>query len=368
MIGRVTIPRKDNIDLAQLALAIKNWGRELGFAQVGIAGIDLGEAEARLMDWLGAGYHGEMDYMERHGTRRTRPDELEPGTVRIISARMDYFPRASTVRDGLADSASGYISRYALGRDYHKLVRKRLQSLATRIEQQTGPFGYRAFCDSAPVMEKAIAEQAGLGWIGKNTLLLNQKAGSWFFLGELYTNLPLPLDAPGQNHCGTCHACIDVCPTQALVAPYKLDARRCISYLTIEHRGAIPVELRSVMGNRVFGCDDCQAVCPWNRFARFTTEADFSPRHNLDSTALATLFQWSEEEFLRKTEGSPIRRTGYEGWLRNLAVALGNAPTTREVVEALTTRADYPSAVVREHVAWALERHGAPSLADNFTT
>lgn len=351
--------RKDKVDLARLASSIKTWGREMGFTGIGIAGTALGEAETRLLSWLDAGYHGEMSYMARHGARRARPADLEPGTLRVISLRMDYLPRdAAPIGDVLPEPLRAYVARYALGRDYHKLIRKRLQMLADRIAGEIGPFGYRAFCDSAPVLEKALAEQAGLGWIGKNTLLLNERAGSWFFLGELYTDLPLPLDAPGTNHCGTCHACLDVCPTRAFVAPYQLDARRCISYLTIEYRGSIPMELRPLIGNRIFGCDDCQAVCPWNRFARHTREQDFAPRHGLDAATLIELFAWSEEKFLRATEGSAIRRTGYEGWLRNLAVALGNAPREDRVVRALESRARHPSPLVREHVAWALSRHG----------
>jgi epoxyqueuosine reductase len=345
------------LDLHWLAAEIKRWGGELGFQQVGITGTELGPDEAHLLAWLAAGRHGEMDYMARHGTRRSRPAEILPGTVRVISARMDYRPRTGTdAQATLGDPALGYVSRYALGRDYHKLLRRRLQRLAERIEAVTGPFGYRAFVDSAPVLEKALARNAGLGWTGKHTLLLNREAGSWFFLGELYTDLPLPTDAPTQEHCGSCRACIDVCPTGAIVAPYELDARRCISYLTIELRGAIPLELRPLLGNRIFGCDDCQLACPWNRFARPTPEADFLPRHGLDAPALVALFAWTEEEFLRRTEGSALRRTGYECWLRNLAVALGNAPRSEAVIEALHARADHPSALVREHVAWALAR------------
>jgi len=346
-------------DLAHLAQSIKDWGRELGFQQVGIADVALDAHERHLHDWLAAGYQGEMDYMAAHGTKRSRPDELVEGTRRVISVRMDYLPGDTRMTERLADPERAYVSRYALGRDYHKLVRKRLQQLAERIQAVVGPFGFRAFVDSAPVLEKALAQQAGLGWIGKNTLLLNRQAGSWFFLGELFVDLPLPVDEPvTRDHCGSCHACLDICPTGAFVGPRVLDARRCISYLTIELKGSIPLELRPLIGNRVFGCDDCQIVCPWNRFARPTGETDFLPRHGMDSSQLAALFRWSEEEFLQRTEGSPLRRAGYPRWLRNLAVGLGNAPSTIAVIEALELRRDDPSELVREHVAWALERHG----------
>ena len=347
-------------DLAALAQTLKDWGRELGFQQVGIAGVELGEHEAHLERWLAAGHHGEMDYMAAHGSKRSRPAELVPGTLRVISLRMDYLPGDTRMAEVLASPGKAYLSRYALGRDYHKLIRKRLQQLAERMQAAIGPFGYRAFVDSAPVLEKALAQQAGLGWIGKNTLLLNKQAGSWFFLGELFTDLPLPLDAPHEReHCGRCQACLDVCPTAAFVGPRQLDARRCISYLTIELKGAIPEELRPLIGNRVFGCDDCQLVCPWNRFARPTAQGDFQPRHGLDNAELAELFRWNEEEFLARTEGSPLRRAGYERWLRNLAVGLGNAPSSIPVLEALELRREHPSALVREHVEWALARHGA---------
>ena len=346
-------------DLANLAQSIKDWGRELGFQQVGIAGVDLQEHEAYLQRWLAAGHQGEMDYMAAHGSKRSRPAELVPGTLRVISLRMDYLPGDTRMSERLAEPEKAYVSRYALGRDYHKLIRKRLQHLAERIQEVIGPFGYRAFVDSAPVLEKALAEQAGLGWIGKNTLLLNRKAGSWFFLGELFVDLPLPVDEPhAGEHCGRCTACLDICPTAAFVGPRQLDARRCISYLTIELKGSIPEELRPLIGNRVFGCDDCQIVCPWNRFARPSAEGDFQPRHGLDNATLAELFLWTEEQFLSRTEGSPLRRAGYERWLRNLAVGLGNAPSTIVVLEALKARRDDPSALVREHVAWALQRHG----------
>jgi len=345
-------------DMIGLAESIRAWGAELGFQQVGFSGIDLAAHESRLNDWLARGFHGEMHYMQRHGTRRSRPEELEPGTLRVISARMDYLPETSMAVERLLEEPSrAIVSRYALGRDYHKLMRKRLQALALRIEKQAGPFGYRVFVDSAPVLEKALAEKACLGWIGKHTNLINKKAGSWFFLGEIYTDLPLPIDTPVGEHCGDCTRCIDVCPTGAIVAPFTLDARRCISYLTIELRGSIPEEFRPLMGNRIYGCDDCQLVCPWNRFARHTREPDFAPRHGLDAAQLVALFGWDEEQFLHRTEGSAIRRIGHECWLRNIAVALGNAPSSPAVIEALGKRAQHPSALVREHVGWALERH-----------
>ena len=346
------------IDHERLAVDIKQWGRKLGFAQLGIASVELDEDETRLINWLGRRRHGEMVYMERHGTKRSRPPELVPGTVRVISARMDYWPAQSTdPLTLLEDPTRAYISRYALGRDYHKVLRSRLRILAGKIKTRVGSFGYRAFVDSAPVLEKALARNAGLGWIGKHTNLLSRDAGSWFFLGELYTDLPLPLDKPTAEHCGTCEACIDACPTGAIVAPYQLDARLCISYLTIELRGSIPVELRQKMGNRVFGCDDCQLVCPWNRFSRSTTEKDFVPRSGIDGPELIELFQWSPEEFDHRTRGSAIRRVGYEGWLRNIAVALGNAPTSGKIVAALRAREYHPSALVREHVVWAIAQH-----------
>lgn len=358
------MPATTDTDYAALATDIKRWARELGFADVGIAGTDLGHDEAYLERWLADGHHGEMDYMARHGTRRSRPAELEPGTLRVVSVRMDYTPPGtSNAWDVIHDGEKAYVARYALGRDYHKVMRNRLQKLAAKIGERIGDFGYRAYVDSAPVLEKALARNAGLGWIGKHTVLINKRAGSYFFLGELYTDLPLPVDEPASAHCGSCRRCIDICPTQAIVAPYRLDARKCISYLTIELKGSIPEELRAPIGNRVFGCDDCQLICPWNKFAQEATEPDFAPRHSLDGPKLVDLFAWSEQEFLSRTEGMAIRRTGYEGWLRNLAVGLGNAPTTDEVVTALRTRAEDPSPVVREHVAWALRRHAVGSAA-----
>jgi epoxyqueuosine reductase len=345
------------VDFAGLAAHIKGWGRELGFQQLGIADTDLGRAEARLRDWLAGGFHGEMEYMARHGSKRSRPWELVPGTLRVISARMDYLAEPqSEVEALLGQPHRALISRYALGRDYHKLMRKRLQRLAQRIAAEIGPFGYRVFVDSAPVLEKPLAEKAGLGWIGKHTNLLNREAGSWFFLGEIYTDLPLPADTPVQPHCGDCSACIEVCPTRAIVAPYRLDARRCISYLTIELAGPIPEPLRPLLGNRIYGCDDCQLVCPWNRFSSLTQETDFLPRQGLDRAELLSLFAWNEAEFLRRTQGSPIRRIGHARWLRNLAVALGNAPPNSRIREALRARTDDPRPLVREHTIWALAR------------
>lgn len=348
----------EQLDLVALTVSIRDWAAQLGFQQVGISDTDLSDDAPRLAAYLAAGYHGEMAYMADHGTMRWRPEELVPGTVRVLSVRMDYLPEDTQMAQMLAQPEQAYISRYALGRDYHKLIRKRLQQLAEKITQEIGPFGYRAFVDSAPVMEKPLARKAGLGWMGKNTLILNRKAGSWFFLGELFIDLPLPVDEPNdRDHCGKCSACLEVCPTQAFVGERVLDARRCISYLTIELKGAIPEELRPMMGNRVFGCDDCQLVCPWNRFAKSTQEDDFKPRHSLDNSTLAELFMWTEEQFLKRTQGSPIRRTGYERWLRNLAVGLGNAPSTIPVLEALKARLDYPSELVQEHVLWALQQH-----------
>ena len=336
---------------------IKLWGAELGFQAVGIADVDLSAAGGRLAEWLGMGWHGEMDYMARHAALRSQPADLVPGTVRVLSCRMDYLADVpGTVERELQEPSRAYIARYARGRDYHKVMRGRLQKLCERIESEVGPFGHRAFADSAPVMEVELAVRAGIGWRGKHTLLLDRQ-GSWFFLGEIYCDLDLETDAPVANHCGTCRKCIDVCPTQAITAPYQLDARRCISYLTIELKGPIPEDLRPLIGNRVYGCDDCQLVCPWNGFAKTSAELDFQVRNGLDSSSLLQLFAWTEEEFDRRMQGSPIRRIGYERWLRNLAVGLGNAPASPEVILALRARADHPSALVREHVAWALERN-----------
>ena len=349
-------------DLAQQMAALKadivQWGNDLGFQAVAVSDIDLAQAEERLNDWLADGLHGQMGYMQKHRTRRSRPGELVAGTVRVISLRMDYLPAEQDDPCGLLDHDSrAYVSRYALGRDYHKVLRGRLKKLAQRIQEQVGDFGYRIFVDSAPVLEKPIAEKAGIGWIGKHTNLIDDKSGSWFFLGELYTDLPLPPDAAATSHCGTCSACIDVCPTQAIIAPYKLDARRCISYLTIELRDSIPTEFRKAIGNRIYGCDDCQLFCPWNKFAQPTAEGDFAPRHGLDKAELTDLFAWSEAMWLERTEGSAIRRIGYECWLRNIAVALGNAATSPDVVAALKSREDSESELVAEHVQWALAQH-----------
>lgn len=345
-------------EMTALKSKVISWCGELGFQQAGITDIDLSQAETRLTDWLQAKFHGSMDYMERHGSKRSRPAELVPGTLRVISVRMDYLPEPQDVAMQLLDDGcSAYISRYALGRDYHKVLRGRLRALARRIEENIGEFGYRVFVDSAPVLEKALAEKAGIGWVGKHTNVIDRDTGSWFFLGELYTDLPLPIDAAEESHCGTCTACIDICPTKAIVAPYSLDARRCISYLTIENKGAIPVEFRKDIGNRIYGCDDCQLFCPWNKFAKLTTEGDFAPRHGLNTAKLTELFLWSEQTWLENTEGSAIRRIGFLRWIRNIAVALGNAETTPEIIAALATRQHDDSPMVAEHVEWALEQH-----------
>lgn len=353
------MPKKPSqVDLTRLASDIKRWGLELGFAQLGITHTDLQQAEQRLDSWLNDARHGDMAWMQHHGSKRSRPAELVPGTVSVISVRLDYLPpETRSPAELLDDDKRAYVSRYALGRDYHKMIRNRLQKLADKIQAEIGDFGYRAFTDSAPVLEKPLAQNAGLGWIGKHTNLINKDAGSWFFLGELYTDLPLPHDEPATEHCGTCHACMDVCPTQAITGPFELDARRCISYLTIEKEGAIPEEFRKAMGNRIYGCDDCQLFCPWNKFARHSEEDDFTPRNNLDAATLIELFDWSEKEFLERTQGSAIRRIGHERWLRNIAVALGNARTGTETINALKTRQQHESPVVREHVNWALAQH-----------
>lgn len=344
--------------LAALAQDIKNWGMALGFQQVGISDVQLPEDEQYLQDWLARQHHGRMDYMTKHGSKRSHPDELIPGTLRVISARMDYWPgTARAAKEAIQDSATAYVSRYALGRDYHKVLRTKLAQLAERISSAIQPHHYRVFVDSGPVLEKALARKAGLGWIGKHTNLINRHAGSWFFLGEIFTTLPLPVDTAVDNHCGTCTACIDICPTQAIIGPYQLDARRCISYLTIELRDSIPIEFRKAIGNRIYGCDDCQLFCPWNKFAKASDGPDFTPRHRLDSSSLVELFAWSEDQFLRKTEGSAIRRIGYECWLRNIAVALGNTQTSPAVITALQARLQHDSAMVREHVSWALAQH-----------
>ena len=349
----------NNKNKSDLSDSIKRWGTELGFQQVGVTTTALDEDEAYLLNWLEQGRHGQMEYMHRHGTKRSRPEDLVPGTLSVISVRMDYMPPSSKhPAQVLNNHKLAYISRYAMGRDYHKLMRQRLQKLATKIENQYGEFGYRCFVDSAPVLEKALARNAGLGWIGKHSNLINPKAGSWFFLGEIYTDLPLKTDKPfNKHHCGSCNACIDICPTKAIVGPMQVDARRCISYLTIELRDSIPVEFRKMIGNRVYGCDDCQLICPWNKFSRNSEEDDFRVRNGLDTPTLIDLFSWTEDEFLKNTEGSAIRRIGYECWSRNIAVGLGNAADTKETIRALRKRENDPSEMVREHIAWALAQH-----------
>jgi epoxyqueuosine reductase len=346
------------VDYGALVARIRVWAHELGFQAVGISDTDLTAAERGLLEWLSLGWHGELDYMANHGTKRSRPEELVPGTLRVISLRMNYLP--PDARDSwqlLEDGERAYISRYALGRDYHKVLRNRLAKLADRIRAEVSGYDGRVFTDSAPVMEVELARKAGLGWRGKHTLLLSREHGSWFFLGEIYLNLPLPIDAPQQEHCGSCARCIDICPTQAIIEPYRLDARRCISYITIELKGSIPVEMRPLIGNRIYGCDDCQLVCPWNGFARTTVEPDFAVRHGLDDVSLAELFAWDEVEFKTKLAGSAIYRIGHEQWLRNIAVALGNAPKGAVAIAALKYRANHESALVREHVEWALLQH-----------
>jgi epoxyqueuosine reductase len=347
------------LDTAALMASLRTWAEDLGFTGLGVANIDLSTDEAFFLEWLQAGFEGEMHYMSRHGSKRTRPAALIPGTVSCISVRMNYWPDAADPEAVLADGRAAYVSRYALGRDYHKLIRARLQALCERVQGAVGAFGYRVFTDSAPVLEKALARNAGLGWIGKHTNLIDSKSGSYFFLGEIYVDLALPVSEPSTAHCGSCSACMPACPTGAIVAPYRLDARRCISYLTIELAGAIPLEFRRAIGNRIYGCDDCQLVCPWNKFARPTVEKDFAVRHHLDDAALTQLFAWSETEFLVNTQGSAIRRIGYQRWLRNIAVALGNAPSAPDIIAALQSRQDHRSLLVREHVQWALAQHAA---------
>jgi epoxyqueuosine reductase len=346
------------IDFHALKRELGERARALGFGALGVAGVEIPADERHLLKWLADGFHGEMHYMQRHGLKRSRPQELAPGSVRVVSVRMDYWPQARDAHSVLADSRLGYVSRYALGRDYHKILRGALARLARELASRIGPFGYRVCVDSAPVLERALARDAGLGWIGKHTNLIARDAGSWFFLGEILTDLPLPPDESATAHCGTCQACIPACPTGAIVAPWRLDARRCISYLTIEYDGVIPPELRPALGNRIYGCDDCQLVCPWNKFARTAAHPDFKVRHGLDAAALPELFGWSAAQFAERMRGSAIYRIGYERWSRNIAVALGNATTCAEVVAALSARRADDSALVREHVAWALERHG----------
>ena len=344
-----------NIDYIELAAKIKQWGKEFGFAEVGITDIDLSEHEAQLQRWLDNGYHGEMSYMAAHGMKRARPAELVPGTQRIISVKMNYLPPEASFAKALANKTTAYISRYALGRDYHKVIRNKLKKLGQKIEQEVGQFGFRPFVDSAPVLERQLAEKAGLGWRGKNSLLIHKQAGSWFFLGELFVDLPLPIDEPNNEEgCGKCTACLTLCPTGAIVEPYVVDARKCISYLTIELQGPIPKQYRPLLGNRVYGCDDCQLVCPWNRFGQLTQEDDFTPRKNLKDQELLTLFNWTEETFLKNTEGSPIRRIGFERWQRNLAVGLGNAPFNQDIIDKLVLALPNSSELVQEHIEWAL--------------
>lgn len=352
--------------LLQLPDYIRLWARELGFADAAIARITLDQDIEHLQGWLRAGRHGGMQFMARDLALRAAPEKLRPGTLSVISVRMDYRPQAEAAEQVLRDGNRAYISRYALGRDYHRVMRARLLRLGRRIEQAVGPHGYRVLTDSAPALEKALARNAGLGWIGKNTLLLNREAGSWFFLGEIYTDLALPAESdPRAEECGKCSACLKICPTQAFVAPYQLDARRCISYLTIEHHGSIPEDLRPLIGNRIFGCDDCQLVCPWNRYARISSESDFAPRHGLDTASLSDLFAWTESQWLQRTEGMALRRAGYARWLRNLAVALGNAPDRNNAIRALQSRRDEPDMVVREHIEWALARQGAQAAGSS---
>lgn len=349
----------------RLADDIKAWGQELGFQQVGISDLDLGAHPARLADWVARGLHAGMDFMA--DPKRSTPDTLIPGTLRVISVRMDYWPADTRAPEILRDPTRAYISRYALGRDYHKTVRKRLQKLADRIKEAVGEFGYRAFVDSAPVMEKPFAEKAGLGWMGKHTVIINREAGSYFFLGELFTDLPLPVDRPVSRHCGSCTACLDICPTQAILAPYQLDARKCISWLTIEYEGVIPEDLRRPIGNRVFGCDDCQLVCPWNRYARASTEPDFLPRGKLDRATLLELFQWSEAQYLKATEGMALRRALYPVFLRNLALGLGNAPHDPAIIAALEARLPAADEVLAEQIRWSLREQRSRRPAEPST-
>ena len=345
------------IDIKLIAADIKKWGVELGFQEVSFTDIDLSKYEHHLKDWIDRNYHGAMSYMAENHDKRCHPEQLVPGTIRVVCVRMDYALDSEDSLESMQNTGKAYVSRYARGRDYHKLIRKRLQKLARRIQDVAGPFGYRAFVDSAPVLERALAEKSGMGWIGKNTMLINKQAGSWFFLGELFTDLPLPVDEQVSDHCGSCSSCLDICPTNAFVKPNLLDATRCISYLTIELRTSIPVEFRKLMGNRIYGCDDCQIVCPWNKFSKPTDEKDFTPRHNLDDAQLVDLFGWSEREFLNRTEGSAIRRIGYDCWLRNIAIALGNAPSSKAIDRALRVRLNNVSDMVNEHIEWALLQH-----------
>ncbi len=351
------------IDYHSLAEKIQLWGQALGFSQVGFSDIDLSNHEKALTDWLENNYHGEMDYMEKHGLMRARAQELVEGTTRVISVRMDYLPPEAKFARILKKKDHAYISRYALGRDYHKLIRKRLKQLGDKISEYCETFNFRPFVDSAPILERPLAEKAGLGWVGKHSLLINKNAGSWFFLGELLVDIPLPISEPTTNECGSCVSCIKICPTQAIVAPYVVDARRCISYLTIELRDAIPEEFRPLIGNRIYGCDDCQLICPWNKFANLSNEGDFSPRQNIDNIELLSVFSWDEKNFLSKTEGSPIRRIGFQSWQRNIAVAIGNAPYTEENIQALTHKLTNAETMVAEHIHWALGQQDQKRIA-----
>jgi len=353
------------INYQQLAEKIKLWGKELGFAHIGISDVDLSEHEPAFEDWLANNYHGNMDYMANHGLMRARPAELLPGSIRCISARLNYLPTNAKFAKLLNKPDHAYISRYALGRDYHKLMRNRLKQLGEKIKQHCETLNYRPFVDSAPILERPLAEKAGLGWTGKHTLLINKQAGSWFFLGELLVDIPLPIDNAPTNDCGSCVACLKICPTNAIVAPYVVDARRCISYLTIELKTAIPEEFRPLLGNRIYGCDDCQLICPWNKFGQLSAEGDFQPRHELDEITLLTLFAWSEEQFLQKMQGSPIRRIGFECWQRNIAVALGNAPFDNNIVKALQEKLVGSSELVAEHIQWALSQQQNKKASPN---
>lgn len=357
--------QSSTVNYQELARKIKSWGQELGFNQVGISDIDLKSEEDKLQKWLDNGYHGNMDYMAKHGMMRARPEELVPGTVRVISVRMDYLPEDAKCAQTLDNKNKAYISRYSLGRDYHKLVRKRLKQLGEKIKQHCSDLNFRPFVDSAPILERPLAEKAGLGWTGKHSLIINESAGSWFFLGELLVNIPLPIDTPVSEQCGSCVACIKICPTQAIIEPYTVDARRCISYLTIELRDSIPEEFRPLIGNRIYGCDDCQLICPWNQYAQLSAEKDFQARGQLNDIELLALFSWDEDTFLSNTEGSAIRRIGYDCWQRNIAVALGNAPFDNKIVNTLKEAREDSSAMVKEHIDWALQQHAQKAISPN---
>jgi epoxyqueuosine reductase len=351
----LTVKQDSRINYQQLKAQIRDWAQTLGFQQMGVSDVDLSEAGEHLHDWLAKDYHADMDYMHKHGSKRYQPAELVPDTVSIISVRLDYMPAdLKPYQAVLKEPSKAAISRYALGRDYHKVIRNKLKKLSQKITDEIGPFGYRVFTDSAPVMEKAIAEKAGLGWIGKHSNVINSKTGSYFFLGEIYTDLPLEPDEKASFHCGSCTQCIQDCPTQAIIAPFQVDASKCISYLTIENKGPIPIEFRKAMGNRIYGCDDCQMVCPWNKFTPNTQEQDFHPRHQLDDIELLTLFNWTEDEFLKNTEGSPIRRIGYQAWQRNIAVALGNSQPADDIISSLNDKLESCGELVKEHIEWAL--------------